>query len=141
MAEFTFNSKRHNNYCYTFNFIFSSIPFWVNSILTPNQQQTKERKQQRLNLHRSEKMSLEQMGIRNSRTQKKISRIWLGMYIQHNRNGGACSQRCCTLRISKDKGGSAILLNFPELAHSLNLLASNSPRDVQATAALAAAME
>ncbi|MBA0756836.1 hypothetical protein Gotri_019980 [Gossypium trilobum] len=38
------------------------------------------------------------------------------------------------------KGNSAIL-NFPELAESLPRPASNSPRDVQAAAAKAAAME
>ncbi|GAB2269394.1 hypothetical protein Dimus_004313 [Dionaea muscipula] len=69
------------------------------------------------------------------REPRKKSRIWLGTFA--NPEMAARAHDVAALCI---KGNSAIL-NFPELAETLPRPASNAPRDVQAAAAKAAAME
>ncbi|GKV06677.1 hypothetical protein SLEP1_g18536 [Rubroshorea leprosula] len=69
------------------------------------------------------------------REPRKKNRIWLGTF--SNPEMAARAHDVAALSI---KGDSAIL-NFPELAGSLPRPASNSPRDVQAAAAKAAATE
>ncbi|CAK9161516.1 unnamed protein product [Ilex paraguariensis] len=69
------------------------------------------------------------------RVPRKKSRIWLGTYATPEM--AARAHDVAELSI---KGNSAVL-NFPELSESLPRPASHSPRDVQAAAAKAAAME
>ncbi|KAL9271130.1 Dehydration-responsive element-binding protein 3-like protein [Drosera capensis] len=69
------------------------------------------------------------------REPRKKSRIWLGTFA--NPEMAARAHDVAALCI---KGDSAIL-NFPELAESLPRPASSAPRDVQAAATKAAAME
>ncbi|PIN20959.1 hypothetical protein CDL12_06354 [Handroanthus impetiginosus] len=69
------------------------------------------------------------------RQPKKKSRIWLGTYPT-----AEMAARAHDVAALSIKGNSAIL-NFPQLSESLPRPASLSPRDVQAAAAKAAAME
>ncbi|KAK7251536.1 hypothetical protein RIF29_34826 [Crotalaria pallida] len=69
------------------------------------------------------------------REPRKKNRIWLGTFATPEMAARAHDVAAITIK------GSSAILNFPDLAGSLPRPASNSPRDVQAAAAKAAAME
>lgn len=69
------------------------------------------------------------------REPRKKSRIWLGTYPSPKMAARAHDVAALSIK------GTSAILNFPELAGSLPRPASLSPRDVQAAAAKAAAME
>ncbi|XP_010526444.1 PREDICTED: ethylene-responsive transcription factor ERF037 [Tarenaya hassleriana] len=69
------------------------------------------------------------------REPRKKSRIWLGTFATADAAARAHDAAALTVK------GSSAVLNFPELAACLPRPASASPRDVQAAAAIAAAMD
>ncbi|XP_010535962.1 PREDICTED: ethylene-responsive transcription factor TINY-like [Tarenaya hassleriana] len=69
------------------------------------------------------------------REPRKKNRIWLGTFATADAAARAHDAAACAIK------GSSAVLNFPELVGFLPKPASNSPRDVQAAAIAAAAME